>query len=194
MLTNKFPGTMQKLHNWKNHFVINKVTTFAGYLLLSWVYAICSQIIIPLPFNLVPLSIQPAPLFLASFLFGWHAVNAYILYLAQGACGLPFFSGLQGGLIRLLGPTGGYLVGFGIAMALIAVLRKRAWQTTIRTLALLLTAEITVFIFGLFQLAWFLPAQKLLIAGLFPFLVGDFFIKIIMVFCPIRAFRRRFHF
>lgn len=190
MIAHKFTAIIQKIQAWQNKLSSNKITIFAGYLLLSWIYAACSQIIIPLPFNLVPLSIQPAPLFLASFFFGWHAVNAYVLYLIQGACGLPFFSGLQGGLLRLLGPTGGYLIGFGLGMALIALLRKHVAQSMTKTLALILAAETVTFAFGLFQLAWFVPANKLFSAGLYPFFVGDFIIKIILVLFSIKTFRR----
>ena len=190
MSVQKLTTSIQKIKNIKKSLVTNKVCLFATYIALSWVYAICSQIIIPLPFNLVPLSIQPAPLFLASFLFGWHAVNAYVLYLVQGACGLPFFSGLQGGLVRLLGPTGGYLIGFGLGMALIAICKKYTHQSMLKTLILLLVAEATAFTFGLFQLAWFIPTDKLLAAGLYPFLVGDFVIKIIMVLSCITIKRR----
>lgn len=146
------------------------------YLLLSWFYALCSQIIIPLPFNLVPLSLQPLPLLLAAFFLGWHAVNAYGLYLLQGALGLPFFAGLQGGLLRLLGPTGGYLIGFGLAMACIAatnVFSNTGWRKIFKVYAV----YAIIFGIGLFQLSWFVPANKLLVAGLYPFIIGDLVIK-----------------
>lgn len=171
----------------KNNRVINfvfqspKMRIAMGYLALSWFYAACSQIIIPLPFNLVPMSIQPAPLFLATLLFGWHAVNAYVLYLAQGALGLPFFAGMLGGLGRLMGPTGGYLIGFGVAMIFLASIRHFSSRSKIIMLATLLCAEAITFVCGLSQLALFVPAHKLLAAGLFPFMIGDFLIKPILV-------------
>ncbi len=146
------------------------------YLFLSWFYALCSQIIIPLPFNLVPLSLQPLPLLLAAFFLGWHAVHAYGLYLVQGALGLPFFAGLQGGLLRLLGPTGGYLIGFGLAMASIAATNafsNTGWRKVIKVYAV----YAIIFGIGLFQLSWFVPANKLLAAGFYPFIIGDFVIK-----------------
>lgn len=149
----------------------------AAYLLLSWFYAICSQIIIPLPFNLVPISLQPLPLLLAAFFLGWHAVNAYGLYLLQGALGLPFFAGLQGGLLRLLGPTGGYLIGFGLAMVFIAATNKSTSNALwVRAVKMALAYTI-IFSIGLFQLSWFVPAHKLLSAGFYPFIIGDLIIK-----------------
>lgn len=152
-----------------------------GIIMLSWFYAVCSQIIIPLPYNLVPLSLQPAPLFLATFLFGWHAVTAYGLYLFQGALGLPFFSGMQGGLIRLLGPTGGYLIGFGLAMAFLATLRNTMPSSKIAATIKIFCALSLVFGCGLFQLSWFVAPEKLLAAGFYPFFIGDFIIKPVLV-------------
>lgn len=165
--------------------ISNKIKTFfasvpgriTGYLLLSWLYAIASQIIIPLPFNLVPLSIQPMPLLLASFAFGWHAVTAYVLYLIQGGIGLPFFAGMQGGIARLLGPTGGYLVGFGLAMVIIAATKAIKPNSRLVTLLKLIACYALIFTCGLVQLSWFVPSEKLLAVGLLPFILGDFLIK-----------------
>ena len=153
---------------------------FAGYLALSWIFAICSQIIIPLPFNLVPVSLQPMPLLLAALLLGRHSVYAYGLYLAQGAAGLPFFAGMQGGLVRLMGPTGGYLIGFGVAMVFLAGVRLYKPSSVLLTFAKLLLAGVIYFSMGLAQLSWFVPADKVLAYGLFPFIIGDS-LKIIFV-------------
>jgi len=162
----------------------SRLFIFTGYLALSWVFAVCSQIIIPLPFNLVPISLQPMPLLLAALLLGRHAVYAYSLYLAQGALGLPFFAGMQGGLVRLMGPTGGYLLGFGLAMIFLASVRLYKPNSIFITFIKLLCAGIIYFSMGLAQLAWFVPADKVLACGLFPFIIGDslkfIFITIIM--------------
>ena len=147
-------------------------------LLLSWLYALCSQIIIPLPFNLVPLSSQPGPVFLAALLFGWEAVGAYVIYLAQGACGAPFFAGLQGGIVRLAGPTGGYLFGFLFGMIFLVVMRHAMRKNLLIQIFTLITAWAIAFSCGIAQLAFIVPAHKLLSAGFFPFLIGDFGIKL----------------
>ena len=159
---------------------LTRLFMFMGYLVLSWVFAVCSQIIIPLPFNFVPVSLQPMPLLLAALLLGRHGVYAYGLYLAQGAAGLPFFAGMQGGLVRLMGPTGGYLIGFGVAMIFLASIRLYKPESVLLTFAKLLCAGVIYFSMGLAQLAWFVPANKVLACGLFPFIIGDS-LKIIFV-------------
>lgn len=150
------------------------IHTFGISLLLSWFYAVCSQIIIPLPFNLVPLSIQPLPILLATSLFGWPAVYACILFLAQGACGAPFFAGMQGGIVRLMGPTGGYLIGFLIASFFIASAKNYKNNSLLITTVKLICAHGIIFVFGLLQLARFVPSAHLLASGLYPFISGAF--------------------
>ena len=165
--------------------------TIALGLGLSWLYALCSQIVLWLPFMPVPLSIQPLPLYLSVLILGWPAVTAYGFYMAQGAMGLPFFAGGMGGMARLLGPTGGYLMGFGLSMILLASLRpflrsRSGWYT----LAAALTAEGMAIGCGLVQLAFFVGTQNVLAAGLYPFMLGDFILKPMMLTIVVRLLRR----
>src|ERR1700676_3817029 len=83
---------------------------------LSVLYTISSQIVFNLPFGLVPISLQPLPLFVCALLFGRIALDAYMLYYFEGACGLAVFSNFHGGIAHITGPTGGYLIGFFFAM------------------------------------------------------------------------------
>src|SRR3974390_956573 len=88
--------------------------------------AACAHIAIPLYFTPVPLTLQPfAVLTLGLLLSPRLAAATLIAYLGEGALGLPVFSpGVAGtlGLAHLLGPTGGYLLAYPLAAALISVL------------------------------------------------------------------------
>jgi biotin transport system substrate-specific component len=82
--------------------------------------AICAHISVPLPFTLVPLTLQTFAVILIGMLLGPIAgFLSMALYLAEGASGLPVFSphGL-GGVAQLLGPTAGYLFSYPLAAAL----------------------------------------------------------------------------
>lgn len=151
----------------------SKTTKFVFCLLLSWFYALCSQIIIPLPFNFVPISLQPLPLFFLSLLIGWPAVYAYFLTLFQGALGAPFFSGFQGGMVKLLGPTGGYIIGFAFAIIFLSFVKDYKKHNFFITFSKLLFANFILYFSGLAQLSWFVPSGKLLACGLYPFIFGD---------------------
>ncbi len=150
---------------------------------LSWLYAICSQVTLWLPCLPVPISLQPLPLFAATLMVGWPAVNAYLLYLIQGAFGLPFFAGMQGGLMRLLGPTGGYLLGWLITMVLLALVRKHITKRWYTLLVCSWLASVIYFACGLWRLSSFVPAADLFAVGLVPFLVGDFVLKPLALLC-----------
>lgn len=84
--------------------------------LLATLIAICTWISIPAP---VPFTMQTFGVFSAlALLGGRRGTQAVLVYLLMGAVGLPVFSGFQGGLGALAGPTGGYIAGF-LACALI---------------------------------------------------------------------------
>ena len=87
----------------------------------SLLIAACSQVSFYLPWNdTVPVSGQTFAVLLIPALLGFQlGVLATILYAIEGACGLPFFATQKGGLGVLLGATGGYVVGFIFAAALV---------------------------------------------------------------------------
>lgn len=99
----------------------------------SALVAICAHIAIPLVFTPVPLSMAPfAVLFLGLTLGPGAAFASLCLYLAEGAAGLPVFSPLgPGGILQLLGPTGGYLLSYPIAAALAGYLYHRRRRRSI---------------------------------------------------------------
>lgn len=129
-----------------------------------------------LPIGPVPVSLATLGVMLCGLLLGWRygalAVGAYILL---GAVGVPVFAGFQGGAGRLLGPTGGYIIGY-LFYALIAGLNiprllERFWG---RCVLLLLGTAVC---YGL-GTAWFMHisgrtlAESLSLCVL-PFLPGD---------------------
>jgi biotin transport system substrate-specific component len=93
----------------------------------SGLVALCAHIAIPLVFTPVPLSMAPfAVVFLGLVLGPTTAFASLCLYLTEGAAGLPVFSPLgPGGILQLLGPTGGYLLSYPLAAALAGFLYHR---------------------------------------------------------------------
>lgn len=82
--------------------------------------AICAHASLPLFFTPVPLTLQTFAVLLTGFLLGPSlGFSAMLLYLAEGAAGLPVFSPAgPGGMVQLLGVTGGYLLSYPVAAAL----------------------------------------------------------------------------
>lgn len=81
--------------------------------------AACAHVSIPLPFTPVPLTLQNFGVLLVGLLLGPAAgFSAMALYLAEGALGLPMFNPHStGGIVQLLGPTGGYLLSYPFVAA-----------------------------------------------------------------------------
>ncbi|MBD3273175.1 hypothetical protein GF385_02375 [Candidatus Dependentiae bacterium] len=100
--------------NYLNKLTENKSLAYkiTFIILLSWIYAIGSQIYITLPFEFIPITLQTFMIFLSPFIFGNLAFYATALWLFQGLLGFPVFFELSGGFTHLMGPSGGYLIGF----------------------------------------------------------------------------------
>ena len=89
----------------------------------SLLTALAAQVVIPV--GPVPITGQTFAVLLTGALLGSRlGAMAMIVYLIEGASGLPFFYGGHGGLVHLLGPTGGYLVAFPAARSSPALSRK----------------------------------------------------------------------
>ena len=97
-------------------------------------------------------------------------------YLALGAAGVPVFAGSASGLAYLAGPTGGYLLGFVLAAAVLGFLSRRGWDKGVLSCCLMmLLASAVIYVPGV---AWLKQALGLtwsaaVAAGLTPFLFGD---------------------
>ena len=135
---------------------------------------LCAQIKIQ-PFGPVPITGQTfAVLMIGALLGARRGSMAVLAYLAQGVAGLPVFAVVSGPL-ALLGPTGGYLVGFVPAAYVTGFLAERGWDrrfgTTVLAMAL---GNIIIYAFGLAQLSLLTGLSKtVLTAGLLPFIPGD---------------------
>lgn len=97
-----------------------------------------------------------------------------LTYLVEGGVGLPVFAGGKAGVFHLLGPTGGYLVGFVVAASLVGWLAERGWDRRfISAFAAMLLGNVVIYAVGLPWLAYFVGVEKVLLAGLLPFIPGD---------------------
>jgi biotin transport system substrate-specific component len=141
----------------------------------SLIVAALAQVRIPLPFTPVPLTGQTLGVLLVAAVLGrTRGAASLILYLLEGLLGLPVFAGGPLGLARLLGPTGGYLLGFIAAAFLVGYLAERGFDRDWKRVSLMYVAGMAViYLFGLLWLAHFTALSNALIAGLWPFLPGD---------------------
>lgn len=130
---------------------------------------------IQVPFYPVPMTMQTFVVLVIGMAFGWRLGAAtVVLYLVEGAFGLPVFAGTPArgiGLAYMAGPTGGYLAGFAVAAAFVGYLAGRGWdRTLVTTLAAMITGTALIFIFGYVWLAYLIGLQKAFQFGILPFM------------------------
>lgn len=106
-----------------------KTVDLAYIALFAALMTICSWISIPLT---VPFTLQTFAVFASVAILGTvRSTLVMVVYMLLGAIGVPVFSGVQGGISRLVGPTGGYLLGFLLTTLLAGMLidyfGKKAW-------------------------------------------------------------------
>ncbi len=127
-----------------------------------------------IPFWPVPMTMQTYVVLVLGMAYGLRLGTLTVLgYLVAGALGLPVFAGTPEkgiGLPYMLGPTGGYLVGFVVAAALCGWLAERGFDRSFLRTAVAMTAgHALIFVFGLAWLASLMGWEKAYAVGLAPF-------------------------
>lgn len=99
---------------------IRKTNTYAMAVTALMTAVTCILAPMSIPIGPVPISLTNFAIYLSLYLLDWKkGTLSYFVYLLIGFAGLPVFSGFTGGIGKLAGPTGGYIIGF-IPMAIIA--------------------------------------------------------------------------
>lgn len=159
-----------------NSLVTNVSVVGCAVVILS----LLAQVSIPLPFTPVPITGQTFAVSFLALMLGRKLGTASVLsYLCIGAFGLPVFASGKSGLG---GPTTGYLIGMLLGTWIMGTLSDRGWTTSFRkTFLASYIGSACVFSCGLLVLSLFVPREGLLVAGLYPFLFGDFLKNILAV-------------
>jgi biotin transport system substrate-specific component len=144
--------------------------------------AACAQISIHLGFTPVPITGQTFAVVLVGASLGSLLGSAsLLLYLLVGLAGAPVYSEHKHGWDVVSGSSGGYLVGFIVAAALIGWLSERGWDRRLSSsVSAMLTGNVVIYVFGLLWLHHWLGAHDFgqswnttLVDGLYPFVLGD---------------------
>lgn len=136
---------------------------------------------IQVPFYPVPLTMQTFVVLAFGMAGGWRLAAATIaLYLLEGALGLPVFAGTPEkgiGLAYMMGPTGGYLLGYLLAAPLAGWLAERGWdRNVVTTGAAMFLGNVALYVPGLLWLGAVAGWDKPILEwGLTPFIAGDLF-------------------
>ena len=159
----------------------------ASVLFMTVSTAAAAQVSVPLPFTPVPFTFQPMVVLLAGLLLGSRlGAASQILYLAAGIAGLPVFAGsviLPPGALRLIGPTGGYLLAYPLAAFVTGSLAERGLDRRYLTSVLAMLAGLLVIYTG--GAAWLglfartlsgsaaVGLEAAFFSGVYPFVIPD---------------------
>ena len=149
--------------------------------LFSTLTAIGAYISIPLPFSNVPLTLQTMFTYLAgAILGGYLGALSQLIYLLIGIGGLPVFAGGGASLSVLIGPSGGYLIGFVIAAFVIGELKKIK-RGFVWLVSCMIVGTLIIYSLGVVQLMnWAkISLNQAIVIGVLPFIFGDL-IKILL--------------
>jgi biotin transport system substrate-specific component len=166
----------------QNEFVRNATLMVFGFCLLT----LSAKIQVPLwP---VPISMQTFAVLVIGMAYGWRLGAATVLsYLIAGASGLPVFAGTPErgiGLLYMMGPTGGFLVGFLIAAAVVGYLAERGWDRSfLGTGAAMIVGHAIISLLGVVWLAKAFGVPKAIEVGFTPFLWAGLLKTILGVAC-----------
>jgi biotin transport system substrate-specific component len=136
---------------------------------------------IPLPFTPVPITLQTFFVLLCgAFLSKREGVFTQGLYAGLGAMGLPIFSAAQGGLLKLFGPTGGYIIGFIVAIFSLKYMLNYFSEKTLKltfsqVLISMSVAMSAIYFFGGLWLAISMKFSfsQIILLGVLPFIPGE---------------------
>lgn len=151
--------------------------------LMAAIICVLGPLSLPLPFSPVPISLTMIGIYLAVYAVGmWRGTVAFLVYLLLGLVGLPVFSGFTGGPAKLLGPTGGYLIGFIFTALISGFFIDRFWKKRLLSaLGMILGIGVT-YVFGTVWLAYVagMTFGQALAAGVIPY-VGFDLVKIVIL-------------
>ena len=178
MYVDKYKNARYNFFRWRYELdVVYKISLALSFALLTGLLA---QLRFYLPGTPVPVTGQVFGVILAGLLLGkWGGVSQ-CMYVGIGAVGVPWFAGFNGGIAYMMGPTGGYIIGFIIAAFFIGYVVDRYVRSRsfLGMLSIMLFATfVLIYIPGLIQLYLWTGATiglgELLMMSVIPFVAAD---------------------
>lgn len=165
----------------KNVMFSTKEIVMVG--LCAAIMCVAGPFAVPIPISPVPISLTPFVIFITAYILSLKLCTlSTFIYLMLGTIGLPVFSGFTGGVGKLAGPTGGYLIGFLLTAFICSVFNYR-FQKNVMSILGMICGAAAYYIFGTI---WFVVQQDVSFYAAFtacvlPYLFGDA-LKIIAAF------------
>ncbi len=185
---------------WEIEIIKSKtISLIIGIISFVALTALGAWVRIPIPGTPVPITLQTMFVLLGGAILGGYGGGAQLIYIILGTLGLPIFACGLG----LLGPTGGYLIGFIVSAMVVGTLMRFHRQNACDTkhtknlgwiVLSMAIGTLIIYLFGVLQLGLFLGNgfKKAVLIGVLPFIPGDI-IKFLTVSLIYYKFQARFN-
>ncbi len=154
-----------------------KIFTTVGMAYIALFTAVtCILAPLSVPVGPVPISLTNLVIYFSAYILEWkRGTISYILYLLIGMVGLPVFSGFTGGVSKLAGPTGGYLIGFIFMALLCGGVADLCSGKRVPFVLAMVVGTITAYLFGTVWFCFSTGSTVMAALGVcvFPFIPGD---------------------
>lgn len=173
-------SVVEKIKNDIDREILIVVLSFLSLVALA-------QVRINLPFTPVPITGQTLGVILIALLVERKlSVSTMLLYILAGSLGAPVYAGFKSGFV-LNTATGGYIIGFIFASLICGYFVEKGYtKSTFKLIMVIILANLIIYTLGMLQLSLFIPLNKVLYAGLLPFIPGDI-VKMIIVFVILKS-------
>ena len=169
MKQNALINNIIKIETKEKEILKNILLVFGGVAFLS----LMAQVMIPLPYTPVPISLGSFGVMLIALLYGRKLGTATVLsYVVAGSLGAPIFAGFKAG--SLFSPTGGYILGYIVSTIILGYLAdKGVTKSYVKTILSLMLSSAIILTLGALVLSLFVTNKNVLMIGVLPFLPGD---------------------
>ncbi len=141
--------------------------------LMAAIMCVLAPIAIPMT---IPITLGTFVIFIMTYILNYkYAFISCVIYILLGCVGLPVFSGFQGGLGRVIGPTGGYILGYLFIALVCGYINSRYQGNKFIQICGMLVSLIICYAFGTLWFAYQqnMSIEKSLIICVYPFIIGD---------------------
>ena len=161
--------------------------------MMTALICILGPLSLPVPVSPVPVSLVQLGIYLSIYILGTRrGTLSVILYVILGAAGLPVFSGFSGGFAKLMGPTGGYILGYVLMAAFAGLVLEKSGGSIPFIFAGFVIANALCYIPGTLWLSFQMGTgfKEALLLGVVPYVPADILKTLAsMIICPVIAQR-----
>ncbi len=178
------------MQNAQNFTLSQKLLNISTLRIIVGFMLIATSTQVQIPLKPVPITMHTAAIMIISLCYNKReAMTSVISFVVLGAIGLPIFSGFMGGFDRMLGTTGGYIIGCIACTYIITHLREKCGEEYYIYLVLYpIFGTIALYVLGILQLSYFIGFKNAFIHGMMPFIIPGCF-KILFATASIRLIK-----